>query len=65
MLRITLSNIEKKYLLNLIEKQYISINNLISKTNCSIDQFFLSLEKEELNKIKNKITKDELSEKIK
>ena len=55
-------NIEKKHLLNLIEQQFIGINILISKTNCSIDNFFLSQEIEQLNKIKNKINMNILTQ---
>jgi hypothetical protein len=58
-------NVEKKHLLSLIEHQFIGINVQISKTNCSVEKFLLSHELDELNKIKNKInmnmiTQDEI-----
>ena len=55
-------NIEKKHLLSLIEQQYIGINVQISKTNCSVEKFLLSHEVDELNKIKNKINMNMISQ---
>ena len=54
--------VEKKHLLSLIETQFIGINVQISKTNCSVEKFLLSHEVDELNKIKNKINMNMISQ---
>ncbi len=55
-------NVEKKHLLSLIEQQFIGINIQISKTNCSVEKFLLSHEINELNKIKNNINMNMLTQ---
>jgi hypothetical protein len=55
-------NIEKKHLLSLIEQQYIGINTQLTKTNCNVDKNLLLHEIDELNKIKNKINMNLISQ---
>ena len=55
-------NVEKKHLLQLIEYQSIGINTELAKTNCDIDKFLLSFERDELVKLKNQINQNSLSQ---
>ncbi len=55
-------NVEKKHLLNLIEYQFIGITTQIANTNCDVEKFLLKFELGELNKIKNKINTNMISQ---